>query len=114
MDYTLAKQLKDAGFPQEGNGQLVSVADVRNHISGMFYEPTLSELVEACPKTYCLSGTLALLWGSGKWWAGYITASGSVSNMKGEGKTLSIAVAKLWLKLKEIKWEYTQQENLVW
>jgi hypothetical protein len=45
MNYELAKQLKDAGFPQLGN-----VTDKTLHSPS--FHPTLSELIEACyPKS---------------------------------------------------------------
>lgn len=54
MNYELAKKLKDAGFPQQGNGEFQWYIDnkrVRDDV-GMqatsFYFPTLSELIAAC------------------------------------------------------------------
>ncbi len=61
MDYKLAKELKDAGFPQYGigkywhNGVLETYQELEewgeNHLGVMdnsFYCPTLEELIEAC------------------------------------------------------------------
>ena len=50
MDNSLAKELKDAGFPQNGKS-----CDTHSDINDStlvqrFVHPTLSELIEACPK----------------------------------------------------------------
>ena len=52
MEYKLAKELKDAGFPQRGNGkflkgQLGSNAAGRDGFE-VCYAPTLSELIREC------------------------------------------------------------------
>ena len=44
MNYELAKDLKDAEFPQAGNG--TTYVDLLSKES--FYVPTLEELLEAC------------------------------------------------------------------
>ena len=41
MNYELAKQLKDVGFPQTGDNQ-------NGYANDGGYEPLLSELIEAC------------------------------------------------------------------
>lgn len=56
MNYTLAKQLKDAGFPQVGDnrgsdGELAGLGDGIS-IEGNVYNPTLSELIEACGDSF--------------------------------------------------------------
>ena len=50
MDNSLAKELKDAGFPQNGKS-----CDTHSDINDStlverLVRPTLSELIEACPK----------------------------------------------------------------
>ena len=50
MDYSLAKELKDAGFSQNGKS-----CDTHSDINDStlverVVHPTLSELIEACPK----------------------------------------------------------------
>jgi hypothetical protein len=50
MDNSLAKELKDAGFPQNGKS-----CDTHSDINDStlverFVRPTLSELIEACPR----------------------------------------------------------------
>ncbi len=94
ITYELAKQLKDAGFPQKE----ITPSHVRE---AMDYEqdevvtfPTLSELVEACGDRFhelhhCNKGN-----DPKKWWAySYNLAE------TGEGFTPEEAVAKLWLEL---------------
>lgn len=71
MDYNLAKQLKDAGFPQEMKKgtylcktigiNIDSFAEFDNTLS---YSPTLSELIEACGDNFDALETL----GGGKKW----------------------------------------------
>jgi hypothetical protein len=51
MTYELAKELKDAGFPQEGDGGFCldnDCKDDRKTCTCIAYQPTLSELIEAC------------------------------------------------------------------
>ncbi len=101
MEYDLAVQLKDAGFPQRGRGDFVN--DRRSSPSGndgyfgrRVYAPTLSELIEACGED------LAII----------IVANHECSALeqydwdkdcgfgqKGLGTTPQAAVARLWLAL---------------
>lgn len=56
MNYSLAKQLKDAGFPQYGAGYFIGMSNRIIGNSAMIlqdfpqacYIPTLEELIEAC------------------------------------------------------------------
>lgn len=48
IDYKLAKQLKDAGFPQIENPVTISPSGLRTTSTLDHYVPTLSELIEAC------------------------------------------------------------------
>jgi hypothetical protein len=94
MNYELAKQLKDAGFPQ-GDYQsrvrlrqaFVNWESEHNPITEWFAMPPLSELIEACD-------TLIDLYGHGSQW-GAETPKGLVV----EGTTPEEAVARLWLAL---------------
>lgn len=54
IDYSLARQLKDAGFPQTGNGntQVLLATDNIHAAEDSVYVPTLSELIEALDKDY--------------------------------------------------------------
>jgi hypothetical protein len=56
MDYSLAKELKDAGFPQNGKS-----CDTHSDINDStlverVVHPTLSELIEACRGKWVLTG----------------------------------------------------------
>lgn len=48
MNYELAKELKDAGFPQKGEWATIGVSGALIKHSGDLYIPTLSELIRAC------------------------------------------------------------------
>ena len=61
MNYELAKQLRDNGFPQEQvevkdglPGYAQSIQNGNHHLDegGKVYEPTLSELIEACGEDF--------------------------------------------------------------
>ncbi|MHA1400065.1 MAG: hypothetical protein ACTSQE_06935 [Candidatus Heimdallarchaeaceae archaeon] len=81
MNYKLAKQLKEAGFPQDKWYPQDSFEDAKN--------PTLSELIEACGE-----GFFELRKDSERWSCG-----GRVEGINFYGKTPEESVAKLWLKL---------------
>ncbi len=111
MNYKLAKQLKDAGFPlielykvQVGfRDKIIDIGDRKYLI------PTLEELIDACRdkfeelyqdreikgkyKNYWLAG------GFGKRIECPKCHTWKIENVSGIGKTPKIAVAKLWLKL---------------
>ena len=92
MNYELAKQLKDAGFPQESN----IICYFRNPITGeegggCYAESTLSELIEACGNS---GETIKLQINPD----GYTTAK-NLSGDEGYGKNPEEAVANLWLEL---------------
>ena len=113
MEYELAKQLKDAGVPQERtllvwctcqtdeDAKPHHLLRIRNTLSGYTHgeilgstaAPTLSELVEACGEPFRgLTKRQTAQW---DWWAsGY--ANGAVAC---GGKTADEAAAKLWLAL---------------
>ena len=100
MNYELAKQLKDAGFPQDSKNYEAYGTDgeiIKYCLEcGMWTEdidcskPFLSELIEACGNRFdSLRKTV-------KWFAsGY--AKDSVKEVWGE--TAEEAVAKLWMVL---------------
>ena len=98
IDYKLAKELKEAGFPQEGEGKTLywkSAAvgfSTCISCSSNVYAPTLSELIEACGEfnwKFNLSGNFE----DNHWHAHSKIPYG------GTGKTPEVAVAKLWLAL---------------
>lgn len=90
MNYELAKQLKEAGFPQpeyteDTKGDYYSEGDGK-----IIYVPTLSELIEACG-----GGFIYLAKDSNRWDAKSQTYI--ISKMSSPEE----AVAKLWLNLKQ-------------
>jgi hypothetical protein len=89
MNYELAKQLNDAGFPQGGKGAWTfPPQNLVARSADRIYVPTLSELIEACS-----DGAFMLLTkGDGVWAA---TVNGKLA----EGPTAEEAVAKIWLAL---------------
>ena len=92
MDYELAKQLKEAGFPLIGIGE-PSVYQHREIImidDMAYFSPTLEELIEAC------GNEIFKLTKHGNIWQ-----TNFVDGMAGEtaGRTPTEAVAQLWLKL---------------
>lgn len=105
MDYTLvAKQLKDAGFPQKHDwhdNDIVTVCVKPDCMVKKDYpyspdpdepcHPTLSELIEACGKDF--SSLLKHEW-DGSW-----DACSSPRELMARAETPEEAVAKLWLEL---------------
>ena len=90
MTHELAKQLKDAGFPQEGNKyqgpqKEAGEATLSNELVLI---PTLSELIEACGDiSFSLNKTNTGFW---------------IESVKGDTETYPTpeeAVANLWLAL---------------
>lgn len=101
ISYELAKELRDAGFPNHerlgiGHGDTFLSGD-----DGMAYVPTLSELVEVCD--VLLKGELDLMhWGN--WVAGdHDGYQGDWITARAEGTTPEEAVARLWLTLNSEK-----------
>ena len=88
MNYKLAKQLKDAGFPKKVQEYTVCKECSRPvpPISNGGY-PSLEELIEACGEFMFLR-----VWGDG-------SAIAESVKEKAEGKTPLIAVARLWIEL---------------
>jgi len=83
MNYELAKQLKDAGFPQS------KYCDHCGTDFGDKYEPTLSELIEEC------GDDISYLEKKVNGWM----VSNSMGLVEVVAPTPEEAVAKLWLKL---------------
>jgi len=86
MNYKLAKQLKDAGFPQNIKEDEIRWTKGFENIKN----PTLSELIEECGKEF---KSLERAKRSRTWWA---FGFGAINV---NAKTPEEAVAKLWLKL---------------
>jgi hypothetical protein len=100
MDYELAKQLRDAGFPQGGNGRWAGNPDKIVWRSGdRAYVPTLEELIDAWgDKFFALNATdtrgLSHTWYAAVTFPNLIEATGS---------TPTEAVAKVWLALNKVQ-----------
>src|SRR5687767_4109510 len=96
MDYPLAKELENAGFPQGGKGSFVAPPDkivVRRE--DRVYCPTLSELMEACGEAFIgLHRRAAHTWVAydGLWVNGEMGIHIEVTS-----PTAEEAVARLWL-----------------
>lgn len=98
MNYKLAKQLKDAGFKQEGmgvmNDEFDNAIDQEAANWEHLYYPTLSELIEACGDRF---GELSRTGERVNKWICY--DYGCLCDLKSKGKTPEEAVANLWIKL---------------
>jgi hypothetical protein len=94
MDYELAKELKDAGFPQDGTNY---TPDHGGDLESAAYYPSLSELIEVCGDEGFMSLTKGEDGDSGRvlWFAYQDFAAGKVVN----APTAEEAVARLWLAL---------------
>lgn len=111
MNYELAKELKDAGFP------ILIISKYGQHaneINSSFYPlpdghgdywklPTLSELIEACPKEMnsdIYDSFFSLSWARDEWYAMYDECDYTPhDDLVGTGSTPEEAVARLWLAL---------------
>lgn len=109
MDYKLAKELEDAGFPQEGDGG--SCIDEtcphqgKPHNGGncIAYIPTLSELIEACGDDF-----YSLIKEKREEVTIWCAASAKAYSGKSGYESLATttpeeAVARLWLALQQAK-----------
>ena len=101
MNYELAKQLKDAGFPQKNTGvfsfsYVFETKEGNLETGDKAYVPTLSELIEACGERFdSLENAFQNGWRADGW---DITEEIILTKI---GSTPEEAVAKLWLKLHE-------------
>jgi hypothetical protein len=85
MNYDLAKQLREAGLAQGGNGKWITPPDkIVARREDRVYVPTLSELIMACEDFRCLEKNRGT-------WVARTTA------VTAEGVTPEEAVARLWL-----------------
>lgn len=103
MNYELAKQLKDAGFPKiilvcdNTDIEHMCRADMNDCVMGSLNNPTLSELIEACgDKFWSLFRTNNAL---GNWEATDKNNNGWINNIRVFGNTPEESVAQLWLSL---------------
>lgn len=94
MDYSLAKELKDAGFPQNGGwytreiGDFLQMNETTPKDNNWVFCPILSELIEACGEG------IELLRNDIHEWKAY----GSRGEFA-KGSTPEEAVTRLWLAL---------------
>ena len=121
LKYELAKQLKEAWFEQEGEEGYYLYSDldedrVNVHLMGQtiipehlkdneVYEPTLSELIEACGESF---GVLEVnyTYEHIATWKAYgdrieYDVNGIYAEKNGKGSSPEEAVARLWLSLKK-------------
>lgn len=124
MNYELAKQLKDAGFPQNPNGMGYSGFEPRGEICDLpedehnkkcndwdckntynpdVYPPLLSEIIEACGDNFeeLIKGDMG---SEARWYVignnfGKFQGNKNTSEIDVNGSTPEEAVAKLWLEL---------------
>lgn len=125
MNYELAKQLKDAGFPQRSGFHASNAENCNCKTKGLAtschlaYIPTLSELIEACRENFeslCRVPDGQLVNGEtgksiGVMWRAYPSDTAYYEELKGDcqkeccgdylASTPEEAVAKLWLALNE-------------
>lgn len=102
MDYTLAKELKGAGFPLllSNMGSSKAPGFECTQIQDLwYYTPTLEELIEACGDKF------EVLQRHDKdiWSAAIYGNSPDIPAYEYEGKTPEEAVAKLWIALQNKK-----------
>lgn len=110
ISYELDKQLQTAGFPHQCTECCDHCHNSRkdgNDKIGYMCEPTLSELIEACPKAlkndneidaeFFLRFSSIMEWQSG--YSQYMSYEPSYDHMNETGSTPEEAVANLWLEL---------------
>ena len=101
MDYKLAKELKDAGFPQTGRG--ATHVDCICDWYPIVYVPTLSELIEACGEGFQRLDKQKLVMSKNNYWAYSSKLDNAHTDRIGtKGKTPEESVAKLWLALNKV------------
>jgi hypothetical protein len=89
MPYELAKELKDAGFPQDKCSSLIYQSNLE-HATPAIGLPILEELIAACRPDFDYLKDIGV---------GYQACSVNNCFVSGEGKTPAIAMAHLWLAL---------------
>lgn len=100
MKHELVKQLKDAGFPQEGEGKTMFCENHKGPCNeydspcNKIYIPTLSELIEACGYDFHL---LEKELNTPDYWRCLTIINGKEIRTKGINP--EEAVAKLWMEL---------------
>jgi len=98
MNYELAKELKDAGFPQDGHfgidavGTVGCIGDHPAKLPLIVKAPTLSELIEACGERSFILNAARTRGHRNSWYA-------EAGGVEAIGPTPEEAVARLWLAL---------------
>lgn len=104
ISYELAKQLKDAGWPQLKTKHFGEVCGYANKVTSDCYlaTPTLEELIAACGQNLVALSQMK----NGKWVGWYATGIvGLRSTFKDfDGSTLIEAVARLLLAINTTTW----------
>ena len=100
MIYELAKQLKDAGFPQTSPGMpfLLTHINDKGAIDEMCVNPSLAQLIKACGEHFALHKN------SDHWKAWQINSNPrepNAANFEEIGSTPEESVARLWLALNQ-------------
>jgi hypothetical protein len=108
MDYALGKQLKVAGFPQDGGSEHFAAVD-GHFYAGPFdencvYLPRLEELIEACDiqRSRTKEPFFSLSWRAGEWRAFIPNVFSDRDTLEGymaKGADPETAVANLWLAM---------------
>ncbi len=96
MNYELAKELKEAGFPQQDMPQFDAEGYIHRTLEeeeNWVYEPTLEELIEACGSDF--GGLLS----TEKGFVAHARIDALGNGAAHEGSIPSEAVARLWLAL---------------
>lgn len=97
IDYKLAKQLKDAGFPLKTWCPAIGLEE--HPLDNCDGFPALSELIKSCEdKFWKLEYRPHINPANNHWLAAFLNIKGLI-RIAVEGKTPDEAVAKLWLKL---------------
>ena len=91
MNYELTKELKEAGFPQGGDGEYYGGPCTIPTAESMTYIPTLSELIDACGEAvHFILMKAGNMWQAGK-------GDNVLQGVTAYGSTPEEAVARLWL-----------------
>jgi hypothetical protein len=96
MDHALAKELKDAGWPQKGLRTFLPDQSDKQGDSSKYVIPTLEELIQACGKDFS-----TLEQGDDEEATPYWRACNFV-DAEGQGPDPIEAVARLWLALNKV------------
>ena len=110
ISYELAKELKDAGFPQDGSwslsgtkaqGEYEQGSYIKGtHVPDLVYLPTLTELIEACGRDGLVLRRSEWNKDDGKGWVACLfDLNLTVRYESGDCSTPEESVARLWLSL---------------